>query len=346
LEPKQFEELSNLVVDKKFKAGKTIFEMTKRTNAALYLVREGSVELSGSRSDVIKPGAYFGEDLLLLDRQKEAVSGKRASTKTIPGYVATAREDCVCGVLSLSDCRTIFDTTKMVDNKATVDILHIESLGTDDEALAATALPDDALLLRRESDRWLERTSIDGLRHAVRENVKMEQLDRHSMLGEGQFGEVWLVSARISAKYGQQHFALKLQKKTDSTRGDSVAAIKREIEILGMFNHPYIVNLVHSYEDVENVYILMGLVHGGELFDVIHTENDDGTWSSGIPECDAKFYTMVIADTLDYIHRRQIIYRDLKPENVLIVSSFCLYRSLVLRTDLTLILVGVLGTPG
>jgi hypothetical protein len=45
---------------------------------------------------------------------------------------------------------------------------------------------------------------------------------------------------------------------------------------------------------------LMGLVHGGDLFDVIHTENDDGTLSSGLPESDVKFYAMVAADTLDY----------------------------------------------
>jgi CRP-like cAMP-binding protein len=321
LEPKQFEELSNLVVDKKFKAGKTIFDLTKRTNAALYVVREGSVELSGSRSDVIKPGAYFGEDLLLLDSHQDAVSGHCAPTKTLPGYFAIAREDCLCGMLSLSDCRTIFDTTKMVANQATSEMIHAESPNIDNEAIDTNAVTNDALQLRREStDRWLKRTSADGLRNAVRKNIKIEQLERHNLLGEGQFGEVWLVSALVCAKYGQQHFALKLQKKGDPTRGDSVAAIKREIEILGMLDHPYIVNYVHSYEDPEKIFILMGLVHGGELFDVIHTENGDGTWSSGIPECDAKFYAMVVADTLDYIHRKQFIYRDLKPENILIVS--------------------------
>lgn len=320
LETKQFEELSNMVVDKKFKAGKKIFDVTKRTTAALYLVREGSVELSGNRSDVIKPGAYFGEDLLLLDVQQEAVSGKLAPTKTLPEYVATAREDCLCGVLSLSDCRTIFDTTKMVFSAPKFVEVPIEDI-VSDEDVSVDAFRADAPKLKRETtERWLQLSSTDGLRNAVRSNVKMEQWDRHNILGEGQFGEVWLVSAYVSAEYGQQHFALKIQRKDDPTRGDSVSAIKREIDILGMLDHPFIVNLVHSYEEPENVNILMGLVHGGELFDVIHTENEDGTWSSGIPECDAKFYTMIVADTLDYIHRKQFIYRDLKPENILIVS--------------------------
>ena len=132
------------------------------------------------------------------------------------------------------------------------------------------------------------------------------------MLGDGQFGEVFLVSAYVSAEYGEQHFALKTQKKVDPIRGNSVVAIEQEIDLLGLMDHPYIVNLVHSYDHPEEIYILMGLVHGGELFDVIHTEQD-GVWSSGIPEGDAKFYAMVLTDTLDYMHRKQLVYRDLKP---------------------------------
>ena len=152
----------------------------------------------------------------------------------------------------------------------------------------------------------------------VKTTQKLEDFEKHSILGEGQFGEVWLVSADFPGDFGTQHFALKAQKKDDPTRGDSIVAIKREIDVLGLMDHPYIVNLVHHYEDPEHVYILMALVHGGELFDVIHTEQEDGTWTSGLPESDAKFYAMVIADTLDYIHRKQYVFRDLKPENVLI----------------------------
>jgi hypothetical protein len=307
------------VVDKKFKAGKQILDPLKRTSAALYLVREGSVKLSGSRSDVIKPGAYFGDDLLLLDTRQESVSGKRAPTKTNPDCSAVAEEDCVCGVLSLSDCRTIFDTTKMIDPSQKYSDFSSEEFSAELEVLEAAASQLPRVTFQRETtERWLQRASKDGLRNAVRENIGMDQLDRHNVLGEGQFGEVWLVSTFVSEEFGQQHFALKTQKKEDPTRGNSIDAIKREIDVLRIMDHPYIVNLVHSYEDPEDIHILLGLVHGGELFDVIHTENGDGTWSSGIPECDAKFYAMVIADTLDYIHRKQYVYRDLKPENVLI----------------------------
>mmetsp|Transcript_52013 Transcript_52013/g.125490 ORF Transcript_52013/g.125490 Transcript_52013/m.125490 type:complete len:914 (+) Transcript_52013:468-3209(+) len=328
LQPKQFEELANLVVDKKFREGDVIFDQLKRTKAALYLVREGTVQLTGSRNITIKPGAYFGDDLLLLDTKQDVKTDKRASTKTLPVFTAVASEKCLCGVLSLSDCRTIFDTTKLIEPDPLLTTIETTPLSSqqkdddeeseDEELAEIEALGRMDGVKRETTKQWLKRSSKDGLRRAVRSKIKLDQLERHNVLGEGQFGEVWFVSTVLDGEYGQQHFALKSQMIEDPTRGNSVSAIRREIEVLGIMDHPYIVGYIHHYEDPERMHILMSLVHGGELFDVIHTENEDGTWSSGIPEKDSAFYGMVIADTLDYMHRKQFVYRDLKPENVLI----------------------------
>lgn len=308
---KQFEELANLVVDKKFPAGERILRDGRHTNAALYLVREGTVRLSGGRSDVIKPGAYFAEDLLLLDTKQEKGTGKRAPTKTRPNYSAIAEEDCLVGILSLSDCRTIFDTTKMMRPNFDLGLEVVPELSQakNGKKERSTSFRDTGI----STNQWLKSVSVNGLRHAVADNVKFEDLRKHDTLGEGQFGEVFLVSAYISPEYGKQLFALKRQKRIDALRGDSVEAIRHEIEVLSYMDHPFIVNLVHYYEYPHEIDILMGAVYGGELFEIIHSKNDDGTWSSGLPENDARFYAMVIADTLDYIHRKQFVYRDLKP---------------------------------
>ena len=318
LSAKELDELSHAVVDKCFDTDEVIFEKFKPQEAALYILREGSIQLSGKRNQLIKPGEYFGEDGLLLDTKQGNVPDKTSSTKVLPPYSAKVVETCICGVLTLSDCRTIFDTRRMVDSPNGNDVVVEESMGYDsDDDIVACAISPKISLNRETTKQWLAKSSKEMLRSSVKAHVDLDDLERHSVLGEGQFGEVWLTSTQVP-NFGTQHFALKIQKIDDPTRGDSTAAIKREIDVLGLMDHPFIVGLVHYYADTKHFYILMGLVHGGELFDVIHTENDDGTWSSGLPEDDSKFYAMVLADTLDYIHRRQFVFRDLKPENVLI----------------------------
>lgn len=281
---------------------------------------------------------------MLLDARRGEESAKGTPTITSTKYTAVANEECMCGVLTLSDCRTIVETTNMAGKESidSLDILLEENSAEKTPAIeppkrgarsplrnsgrsptrssgAARSPPRNSggrrgsKPRRHSSTQWLRKVSKCGLRCTVKENIKLEDLKKHEVLGTGQFGEVFLVSAFVSLEYGKQLFALKTQKKNDSVRGDSVAAIKREIALLSQLDHPYIVNLVHYYENPEEMHILMGAVYGGELFDVIHTENSDGTWSSGLPESDVKFYAMVITDTLDYIHRKQFIYRDLKP---------------------------------
>lgn len=317
----QLQELSHLVEDKAFKDGEIIFDPSRKHDAAVYILREGTVELSGNRVEEIKPGCYFGEEMLLLDVRQERTVDKQAQTKCHPSYKAKSVGHCICGVLSLSECRRIFDTTKMIDILDRIEtFVNEDNEDVSEDDMAAATAPVSSLK-RETTKQWLAESSKEKLRKAVRTSLDLDDFDRMLVLGEGQFGEVWLVSANLPGELGHQVFALKQQKKDDPTRGDSIKAVRREIDVLGAMDHPFIVHLVHHYESSDHLYILMGLVQGGELFDIIHTEQEDGSWASGLPESDAKFYAMVIADTLDYIHRKQYVFRDLKPENVLIDSD-------------------------
>ena len=59
--------------------------------------------------------------------------------------------------------------------------------------------------------------------------------------------------------------------------------------------------------------MVLELVQGGELFSVIHTDSMDG-----VPNGHARFYAACILESLSHLHMRNIAYRDLKPENVLV----------------------------
>jgi len=84
------------------------------------------------------------------------------------------------------------------------------------------------------------------------------------------------------------------------------------------------VNLVASFQDEKFLYMLIGLVQGGELFTVIHTPTHDG-----LSDKRAVFYGGCVLESLSHLHKMKICYRDLKPENLLIDSSgYCILTDL------------------
>jgi CRP-like cAMP-binding protein len=145
--------------------------------------------------------------------------------------------------------------------------------------------------------------------------IPLEDLDHYRILGEGHFGTVWLVANRKAVK--PEPYALKIQMLDDDER-DAQECIKEEITVMRKLQYPSIVRVINIYEAEQTISMLLGLAPGGELFDQIHYQLPNGLWDSGIGEEKGRFYTTVIADTLAFMHIRGFIYRDLKPENVLI----------------------------
>jgi serine/threonine protein kinase len=129
----------------------------------------------------------------------------------------------------------------------------------------------------------------------------------------------WLLHTCQTYLQTGHEFALKIQNKDNGeVRDDAVTEIRREIDVLKQIHHPFIVNLVHVYENDDSIDMLLGLIPGGELWDQIHVEDADGIWTSGFSESRARFITYVLADTLSYLHSQDFLFRDLKPENVMI----------------------------
>ena len=85
-----------------------------------------------------------------------------------------------------------------------------------------------------------------------------------------------------------------------------------EREILEKFDHPFIMGLEFAFQDADRLYLIMEFVNGGELF--FHLKQVKG----GFDENRARFYAAEMILALEYLHRSGVVYRDLKPENVLI----------------------------
>ena len=181
-----------------------------------------------------------------------------------------------------------------------------------------------------------ERSSINSV--IRKQNFSLQSFTRSEILGEGQFGEVWNVKLDFDKEDFKQfdledwdektlrraNYALKIQSKTDLHRqvDDSelspIEAIQREVDIMSKLSYPFIVEFINTFEDNENIYMLMERVNGKELWDLIHRQDENGDWQAGLPESHAKFYSLAIVDTLNYIHGQRIIFRDLKPPNIMV----------------------------
>jgi len=90
--------------------------------------------------------------------------------------------------------------------------------------------------------------------------------------------------------------------------------LKEEILLLLKVDHPHIVKMYEVYVSKKNVYLVMELLEGGEMFDRIVSEK---FFSEKI----AAYAIVQILDALIYCHSKGICHRDLKPENLLYSTS-------------------------
>ena len=127
------------------------------------------------------------------------------------------------------------------------------------------------------------------------------------VVGRGGFGKVWMV------KYKKTKFkyALKEMSKVKIIDRKSEKSIKNEREFLSKLNHPFLVNMICSFQDYDNLYLVMDLLTGGDLrYHICHKKQFN--------EDQSRFFSSCILLGLEYIHINNIIHRDIKPENLVL----------------------------
>ena len=146
--------------------------------------------------------------------------------------------------------------------------------------------------------------------NSIEIKITIKDFQKIKLLGKGSFGEVFLVKYIKTNKI----YAMKILDKNKVIEGGQVEHTKIERDLLVNINCPFIVEIKFAFQDKENLYIITEFLQGGELFFHLHKEkrftNDK-----------AKFYVAEIVVAIEYLHKKKIVYRDLKPENVLISDT-------------------------
>ncbi|EEB11133.1 cAMP-dependent protein kinase catalytic subunit, putative [Pediculus humanus corporis] len=108
-----------------------------------------------------------------------------------------------------------------------------------------------------------------------------------------------------------KYLAMKILLISDVIRLKQVEHVKNEKRILEEIQHPFIVNLWCSWKDNSRLYMLFDYVCGGELFSYLRNYGRFNTTT-------ANFYSCEVILALEYLHSQSVVYRDLKPENLLL----------------------------
>uniref|UniRef100_UPI0037E957EA death-associated protein kinase 2 n=1 Tax=Semicossyphus pulcher TaxID=241346 RepID=UPI0037E957EA len=130
------------------------------------------------------------------------------------------------------------------------------------------------------------------------------------VLGSGHFGQVRQVRERLSGTLWAGKF-LKIRKSPCSLLGLERSGVEREVEILQAAQHPNIVTLRDVFESRAEVVLILELVSGGELFDFIAEKEN-------LLESEAIEFMKQILEALRFMHSKNIVHFDLKPENVML----------------------------
>jgi len=127
------------------------------------------------------------------------------------------------------------------------------------------------------------------------------------VLGKGSYGKVMLVKGTKDGKV----YAMKMLRKENVIKRNQQEHTKTERSVLEAVSHPFIVTLHYAFQTPTKLYMVMEFCPGGELF---YHLSRTGRFSEGR----TIFYTSEVTSAIAYLHSLRIIYRDLKPENLLL----------------------------
>eukprot|EP00924_Labyrinthula_sp_SR-Ha-C_P005095 maker-scaffold_1-snap-gene-21.50-mRNA-1 protein AED:0.04 eAED:0.04 QI:40/1/1/1/0.75/0.6/5/70/408 len=177
-------------------------------------------------------------------------------------------------------------------------------------------------LLSYLTQKYQRKMSFRGMVQGIKNKVSGGGQDNPKKLytfgqkiGSGQFATVYVVQRKNSTD--ETEYAMKVIDRAELRTEADIEGLKLEIAILQEVDYPGIVKLYQVHQAPKEVYLLMEMARGGELFEQIVAKTKDGAFS----EAEAARIIKQILEAMNYIHGKNIVHRDLKPENLLLEDN-------------------------
>eukprot|EP00301_Raphidiophrys_heterophryoidea_P000743 c10372_g1_i1.p1 GENE.c10372_g1_i1~~c10372_g1_i1.p1 ORF type:complete len:514 (-),score=102.25 c10372_g1_i1:18-1559(-) len=138
--------------------------------------------------------------------------------------------------------------------------------------------------------------------------VTLNDFEIHGVLGKGMFGTVALVCRK---GVPDKSYAMKVLQKEAIIAGNHVTHVKNERRILQQLHSPFLVSLHFAFQSNGRLYLILDYVPGGHLFSRLQNQ-------AALPEGQVRLYAAELVLALQHLHGRGIVYRNLKPENILL----------------------------
>ncbi|XP_018614547.2 cGMP-dependent protein kinase 2 [Scleropages formosus] len=263
--------------------------------STFYVIAKGKIKVTQSSEEheepqtikILQKGDYFGEKALISDDVRSA-------------SIIADENDVECLVI---DRETFSQTVGTFSELQKYLQGYVECIPCDGKKKHAKSLTSTQLT----SPLPLEVVELKERVSAFSSSSPFESLDVITTLGVGGFGRVELVRV----KNEDVTFALKCIKKQHIVDTSQEEHIHSEKKILMETCSPFVVKLYRTFKDRKYVYMLLEACLGGEIWSLLR---DQGSFD----EHTAKFCVACVTEAFDYLHRNGVIYRDLKPENLLL----------------------------
>lgn len=227
------------------------------------------------------PGDYFGERALLKGEPRAAT--------------ITAVTRCVCLCLDRHAFTLLMGPLEEILHKRVAS--YSSGMNLANLALSPSASVESVS----------DGAPVPAEPQAKQKVIKMEKLGVIGTLGKGSFGHVQLVKDRED----KETYALKTVSKVHVVEMGQQEHIASERQVMSMLDHPNIIRMYATFQDKKCIFFVMEPCLGGELFSVLRAR-------SSFDVATARFYAASVVLAFEYMHSKDIVYRDLKPENLLL----------------------------